>query len=123
MLTHGQRSINKFETEIDSLYVHVLEKVCEDKERHEVDDMRNLLSITIFLRNPLSMEAITSLSPKSNAHLYLSWLTSVIHIPDQPGAVVAPFHASFPDFITNPDGVLPSVAPYSLRWLLPRVMS
>jgi hypothetical protein len=111
MLTHGQRSINKFETEIDSLYVHVLEKVCEDKEPDEVDDMRNVLSMTLFLRNPLSMEAITSLSPESNARLYLSWLTSVIHIPDQPGAVVAPFHASFPDFITNPDRCSPRRCP------------
>jgi hypothetical protein len=48
MLTHGQRSINKFETEIDSLYVHVLEKVCEDKELHEVADMRNVLSIDLI---------------------------------------------------------------------------
>ncbi|KIJ90727.1 hypothetical protein K443DRAFT_14994 [Laccaria amethystina LaAM-08-1] len=111
MLTHGQRSINKFETEIDSLYVHVLKKVCEDKEPDEVDDMRNVLSMTLFLRNPLSMEAITSLSPESNARLYLSWLTSVIHIPDQPGAVVAPFHASFPDFITNPDRCSPKRCP------------
>jgi hypothetical protein len=111
MLAHGQRSINKFETEIDSLYVHVLVKVCEDKEPDEVDDMRNVLSMTIFLRNPLSMEAITSLSPESNARLYLSWLTSVIHIPEQPGAVVAPFHASFPDFITNPDRCSPKRCP------------
>ncbi|KIJ91722.1 hypothetical protein K443DRAFT_653503, partial [Laccaria amethystina LaAM-08-1] len=111
MLTHGQRSINKFETEIDSLYVHVLEKVCEDKEPDEVDDMRNVLSMTIFFRNPLSMEAITSLSPESNARSYLSWLSSVIHIPDQPGAVVAPFHASFPDFITNPDRCSPKRCP------------
>jgi ABC-type dipeptide/oligopeptide/nickel transport system ATPase component len=103
VVIHGQKSINKFETDIDSLYVHVLEKVCEDKESHEVHHIRKLLSITIFLRNPLPMEAIISLSLESNAHSYLSRLSSVIHIPDQPGAVVAPFHASFPDFITNPD--------------------
>jgi hypothetical protein len=107
MVIYGQKSINKFETDIDSLYVHVLEKVCEDKESHEVDHMRNLLSITIFLRNPLPMEAIICLSLESNARSYLSRLSSVIHIPHQPGAVVAPFHASFPDFITNPDRCSP----------------
>jgi len=53
------------------------------------------------------MEAITSLSDESNAVLYLLLLSSVIHIPDQPGAVVAPFHASFPDFITNPKHYFP----------------
>ncbi|EDR01296.1 uncharacterized protein LACBIDRAFT_312217 [Laccaria bicolor S238N-H82] len=102
MVIHGQKSISKFETDIDSLYIHVLEKVCEGKELHEVAPMRDLLLITIFLRNPLSMEALTSLSLERNTHSYLSRLCSVIHIPDQPGAVVAPFHASFPDFITDP---------------------
>ena len=102
LVSHGQKSINKFETDIDSLYVQVLEKVREKKEPDEVDQLRNLLSITIFLRNPLPMEAIKSLSLESSAHLYLSPLASVIHIPDPPGAVVAPFHASFPDFITDP---------------------
>ena len=107
MVIHGQKSINKFEADIDSLYVHVLEKVCDNKETDEVDLMRNLLSITIFLRNPLPMEAIKSLSGERNARLYLSPLTSVIHIPDHPGTVVAPFHASFPDFITNPKRCAP----------------
>jgi nucleoside-triphosphatase THEP1 len=102
MVTHGQKSINEFETDIDSLYVHIMGKVCKGKEPHEIGPMRDLLSMTIFLRNPLPMEAITSLSQESKALLYLSRLSSVIHIPNQPGAVVAPFHASFPDFITNP---------------------
>jgi nucleoside-triphosphatase THEP1 len=44
LVIHGQTSINKFETDIDSLYVHVLEKACEDKELHEVAPMRDLLS-------------------------------------------------------------------------------
>jgi nucleoside-triphosphatase THEP1 len=111
MVIHGQKSINKFETDIDSLYVHVLKKACEDKELHEVAPMRDLLLLTIFLRNPLSMEAITSLSLEQDALSYLSRLTSVIHIPDQPGAVVSPFHASFPDFITNPDRCSPKRCP------------
>jgi nucleoside-triphosphatase THEP1 len=111
MAIHGQKSINKFETDIDSLYVHVLAKACENKESHEVAPMRDLLSITVFLRNPLSMDAMTSLSLEQNAQLYLSRLTSVIHIPNQPGALVAPFHASFPDFITNPDRCSPKRCP------------
>jgi nucleoside-triphosphatase THEP1 len=111
MVIHGQKSINKFETDIDSLYVHVLKKACEGKELHEVAPMRDVLSITTFLRNPLPMDAITSLSLEKNAHSYLLRLSSVIHIPDQPGAVVAPFHASFPDFITNPDRCSPKRCP------------
>jgi len=107
MVNDGQKSINKFETEIDSLYVHVLEDACKGMEWHEVAPMRDLLTITVFLQNPLPMRAITSLSDERNAHSYLSPLTSVIHIPDQPEAVVAPFHASFPDFITNPKRCAP----------------
>ena len=57
------------------------------------------------------MEAITSLSQESEAHSVLSRLSSVIHIPNQLGAVVAPFHASFPDFITNPDRCSPTLCP------------
>jgi len=111
MVIHGQKSIKKFEANIDSLYVLVLEKVCEDKESHEVAHMRDLLSITIFLRNPLPMEAIKSLSLERNAHLYLLRLSSVIHIPDQPGAMVTAFHSSFSDFITNPDRCSPKLCP------------
>jgi len=111
MVNDGQKSINKFETEIDSLYVHVLEDACKGMESHEVAPMRDLLLITIFLRNPLPMDVITSLSDESNADSYLSPFSSVIHIPDQPGAVVAPFHASFPDFITNPDRCSPKRCP------------
>ena len=107
----GQKSIKHFETDIDSLYGHVLEKVCEGRESNEVDRIRKLLSTAIFLRNPLPMEAITSLSQESEAHSVLSRLSSVIHIPNQSGAVVAPFHASFPDFITNPDRCSPTLCP------------
>jgi len=49
MVTPCQKSINKFETEIDSLDVHVLEEACEGMELHEVAPMRDLLLITIFL--------------------------------------------------------------------------
>jgi len=111
IVNDGQKSINKFETEIDPLYVHVLEGACKGMESHEVAPIRDLLLITIFLRNPLPMEAIKSLSEERNAHSYLSPFSSVIHIPDQLGAVVAPFHASFPDFITNPDRCSPQRCP------------
>jgi len=102
MAIQGVESVIAFKTDVDFLYIHILEKACEAKPSHEVTPMRDLVSIIIFLRNPLPMDAIASLS-EINAELHLSPLTSVIHIPKQPEAVVAPFHASFPDFITNPD--------------------
>jgi hypothetical protein len=67
--------------------------------------MRQLVSMIVFLRNPLSIQAISSLS-EINAHLYLSPLTSVIHIPTHKEAAVTTFHASFPDFVTDPNRCL-----------------
>jgi hypothetical protein len=111
MATQGLESVTEFNTDIDFLYIRILGKACEAKQSHEVAPMRDLLSIIIFLRNPLPMEAIASLSSERNAQLFLSPLTSVIHIPKQPEAVVAPFHASFRDFITNPDRCSPDRCP------------
>ena len=110
MAIQGLESVTEFKIDIDFLYICILENACEGKRSHEVALMRDLLSIIIFLRNPLPIEAIASLSGR-NADLYLSPLTSVIHIPKQSGAVVAPFHASFPDFITNPDRCSPDRCP------------
>jgi hypothetical protein len=42
---------------------------------------------------------------------YLPFLSSVIHIPTQEHAAVAPFHASFPDFITDPARCSPKDPP------------
>ena len=63
--------------------------------------MRQLVSMIVFLQKPLPIRSISSLSGV-DAHLCLSQLTSVIHIPTHEEAAVTPFHASFPDFITDP---------------------
>lgn len=116
MSIQGLESVTKVKTDIDSLYIHILEVACVGRESHEVDPMRNLVSMIIFLRNPLPIEAIASLS-EMDVHSYLSPLTSVIHIPKQLEAVVTPFHASFPDFISNPDRCSPERCP-SFRSLI-----
>jgi nucleoside-triphosphatase THEP1 len=112
MAIQGLESVDEFQTDLDVLYIHILGKACSQKRKHEVDAIRDLVSIVTFLRNPLPMEAITSLSEEADAHSHLSPLSSVIHIPkQQPGAVVAPFHASFPDFITDPKRCSPERCP------------
>ena len=96
------KSLSKLQTSaIDGLYEDILDQACESKEESEVIPIRQLLSMIIFLRNPLSIQAISSLSG-IDAHLCLSQLTSVIHIPTHDDAAVTPFHASFPDFVTDP---------------------
>ena len=96
------KSRSKLQTStIDDLYAHILDQACKSKEESEVIPMRQLVSMIIFLRNPLSIQPISSLS-RMDARLCLTSLTSVIHIPTHEEAAVTPFHASFPDFITDP---------------------
>ena len=87
-------------SDIDDLYKYILDQACKSKEEREVIPMRQLVLMIVFLRNPLPIQAISSLSER-DAHLYLSPLTFVIHIPTHAEAVVTPFHASFPDFVTD----------------------
>jgi len=110
MAIQGLESVDEFQTDLDVLYIHILEKACKGKRKHEADILRHLVSIIIFLRTPLPMEAIASLSER-NAHSDLLPLASVIYIPKHLEAVVAPFHASFPDFITNADRCSPERCP------------
>ncbi|KAF5321442.1 hypothetical protein D9619_000082 [Psilocybe cf. subviscida] len=77
-----------------------LDMACKGKRSYEVTHMREIMSIIVFLQHPLPIQAIASLSGM-DALSELSSLTSVIHIPAMKEATVAPFHASFPDFVTN----------------------
>ena len=97
----ANQDIKSSTSDIDNLYNHILDQACRSKEESEVIPMRQLVSMVVFLRNPLSIQAISSLSER-DAHLYLSSLTSVIHIPTDEAAAVTIFHASFPDFLTDP---------------------
>ena len=102
MANRDIKSASKLQTSIlDGLYQHILDQACESKEESEVIPMRQLVSMIVFLRNPLPIQPISSLS-EIDANLYLSLLTSVIHVPTHEEAPVTPFHASFPDFITDP---------------------
>jgi hypothetical protein len=102
MANRDMKSVSKLQTStIDGLYEHILDQACESKEESEVIPMRQLVSMIVFLRNPLPIQPISSLS-EIDAHLYLSPLTSVIHVPTHEEAAIAPFHASFPDFVTDP---------------------
>ena len=100
MVNRDTKSSTLQTSDIDDLYKHILDQACKSKEEGEIIPMRQLVLMIVFLRNPLSIQAISSLSERE-AHLYLSPLTSVIHIPTYEGAVT-PFHASFPDFVTDP---------------------
>ena len=87
---------------IDGLYEDILDQACELMEESEVIPMRQLVFMIVFLRNPLAIQPISSLSEIDDAQSYLSPLKSVIHVPTNEEGAVTPFHASFPDFVTDP---------------------
>ncbi|KAJ6580588.1 mycorrhiza-induced WD40-repeat domain protein [Mycena sp. CBHHK59/15] len=102
MVNQDSKSHSELQTSaIDDLYGQILKHACARREEWEVNAMRQLVSIIVFLRNPLPIQAITSLS-EIDAHRYLAPLTSVIHVPTHEEVAVASFHASFPDFVTDP---------------------
>jgi len=95
---------------IDSLYGHILEQAYASREDWEIAIIKQLISIIVFLRNPLPIQAIVSLS-ELDAHPHLTSISSVIHVPTQEHSPVAPFHASFPDFVTDPTRCSPKNCP------------
>jgi hypothetical protein len=95
-----------FHASLDDLYGQILEQACTDMEDYEIIGMRNFAADIVFLRNPLPIQALASLS-ETNIHAdqlrqTISPLHSVVHIPDQQEAAVTLFHASFFDFVTDP---------------------
>ncbi|KAJ7756105.1 hypothetical protein B0H14DRAFT_3166369 [Mycena olivaceomarginata] len=104
MTSSRAESASKLQTAaIDDLYGRILERACDPKlkEPREVKRMTQTLATIIFLRNPLSIQGIASLLAM-DVSVSLSPLKSLIHVPTHKEAAVTPFHASFPDFITNP---------------------
>ncbi|KAJ7924599.1 hypothetical protein B0H13DRAFT_1601475, partial [Mycena leptocephala] len=97
-----QGSSSQMPPGLDGLYVHILRQVFRHLGEHEIIDIRLVMSMIVFLRTPLSMQSIVSLS-NMDASGYLSRLATVIHIPSntQSTATVTAFHASFPDFVTD----------------------
>ncbi|THU81077.1 hypothetical protein K435DRAFT_579283, partial [Dendrothele bispora CBS 962.96] len=95
-------SETEFGSSLDDLYGGVLKEACKRLDKGEISCMRELMSIIVFLQNPLSLKAISSLS-KVNSRSFLSRLASVIYIPinNNSDPVVTPFHASFPDFLID----------------------
>jgi hypothetical protein len=107
----SRSTTKKFQASLDDLYGQILEQACTDMEEDEIEQMRDFAADIVFLRNPLPIQAIASLSETeiraNQLRQYLSPLHSVIRIPDQEEATVTLFHASFFDFITDPTRCTP----------------
>ena len=99
--------------EIDSLYGHIVDQAFKSRLPIEVERMTNTLACVIFLRNPLTIQGIALLLGMDFSYVSnsLSCMKSLILVPTNKKAAVAPFHASFPNFITDSRRCSPEICP------------
>ncbi|KAF8228359.1 hypothetical protein L208DRAFT_1460228 [Tricholoma matsutake] len=111
MTSSSSKSASHLQTDpLYDLYGQILERANESKDPDEVCQISQLLSTVVFLQNPLTVQAIGSLLAMEIS-ASLSPLRSVIHVSTNKQATVAPFHASFTDFITDPTHCSPKRCP------------
>ncbi|KAJ7201159.1 hypothetical protein GGX14DRAFT_465982 [Mycena pura] len=81
---------------MDDLYGQILQRALASKEAYEVERMKQILATIIFIQMPLSEKDLASLLEKDISPSLLP-MKSLIHVP------ITVFHASFPDFMTDPE--------------------
>jgi hypothetical protein len=87
---------------LDILYAQVLSQAAKtnnDPAKH-VQAIRTVISAVVLLQEPLPATAITYITSIKQTDMLLSRLSAVI-MTDSHTYAVRPYHASFPDFITN----------------------
>ena len=80
--------------------LHVAYADTNDREKFEID---KVLTAVVYVYNPLSIAAISTLMQISIEHTMaaLSSLHSLIYISSKPNTPISTFHASFYDFVSN----------------------
>jgi hypothetical protein len=108
----GSGSANAFAgTFLDDLYFYILTESVKNNNRVSAEyahQLRNILEVVIFARDPLTPKALSDLLriDADELHNYLVTLTSVLVVPDDTDAdgVVRPLHKSFFDFVLQQAG-------------------
>ncbi|KAK2464504.1 hypothetical protein APHAL10511_003483 [Amanita phalloides] len=88
--------------ELDKLYTSVLSAAFDDAlEPDEIDNIRLTLWTVVCAREPVSLKTIALLQPltKDALQTWLGPLRSVLFVQGGVDGLVAPFHASFPEYI------------------------
>jgi nucleoside-triphosphatase THEP1 len=91
--------------ELDKLYTSVLSAAFDNLEADETDNIRLILWTVVCAREPVSLETIASLLSltKDSLQPWLGPLRSVLFVQEGVDGLLAPFHASFPDYILQCD--------------------
>jgi hypothetical protein len=89
---------------IDQLYTQIFTAAWSGKLEREVEDMRAVLNTIICLRRPLSTTGISALLGETpgDMEIRLRPFCSVIEVPGPTNSPIVLFHASFPDYVTDP---------------------
>ncbi len=91
---------------LDELYTNVLSAAFNnDLEEDEKDNIRLTLWTVACAREPVSLKTIASLQSlrKDSLQTSLELLRSVLFVQEGADGLVAPFHASFPDYLLQCD--------------------
>ncbi|KAF9528032.1 hypothetical protein CPB83DRAFT_855213 [Crepidotus variabilis] len=103
----GAAGLKKHHTELDELYETIMSSACDRKklEDDEVNAFRAILGTVVFAKEPLTVKGVASLVGKDIGETrgIVERLRSVLHLQDGDDGLIAPFHASFPDYLTTKD--------------------
>ena len=88
---------------LDDLYGRILSAAFQVANAREKDEMQKVLRAVVSVRTPLSINGLSKLLniKTENVNEALSFLHSVVYIPENMGLPISTFHASFTDFITT----------------------
>jgi hypothetical protein len=91
--------------ELDRLYTSILSAAIDTErlEKQEVNDILLMLRTVVCVKEPMSVPALASLLDLTEEQVRFSLdpLRSILHVQDSTDGLVAPFHASFPDYLFN----------------------
>ena len=97
-----QSTIHEGKSGIDLLYTQVLEQAFCDVELDELySHFRSVVGMVLFMFNPLTMKALSTLLKMPKISITLRSLHSVFLIPESETDCIQVFHKSFPDFLMD----------------------
>lgn len=86
---------------LDQLYSSILSAAVRGLTKAEVHKIQLTLRTTVCAKEPMTAQTLASLLSLSEAQVRVSLepLRSILHVQDNTHGLVAPFHASFPDYL------------------------
>jgi hypothetical protein len=104
MLGMDSRSTKQHD-ELDRLYTSILSAAVDPTrlEEEEMNDIRLTLRTVVCAKEPMTVQTLASLLSLTEERVRISLqpLRSILHVQDGTHGLVAPFHASFPEYLLD----------------------